>query len=105
MSTLTPPGALGKRSHKPDQTDFQRDKMRLSPYRCHLIVVQICSQVDKLFRLEDLYNSSPVLYQAIGGPNSNSLAHWFLISDGLDDYFTVPPSTGGIAGWDTSIYR
>jgi hypothetical protein len=69
------------------------------------IVWDLCDRIDKLFRAELYYMQDPVDYQGRGGPNSNSLAHWFLIQSDLWNYFSAPPGTGGMGGWDTPVRR
>jgi len=88
----TPNGRLGTNAHGDSQWDITLDTSN-DPL--------ICSQVNNLFSLEKKYNSNPVQYFLASGPNSNSLAPWFLVNDGLGNCFTAPPAT---TAWDTSIY-
>jgi len=64
----------------------------------------LCGQINSIFSYEMYYNAYPVSYMPVGGPNSNSLAHYFLTSAGLSGIFSEPPGTGGLGGWWTPIY-
>jgi hypothetical protein len=70
-----------------------------------ITVWDLCDRIDRIFWAEIYYMADPVEYRPVGGPNSNSLAHWFLIQVDLWVYFSAPPGTAGIAGWDTPLRR
>ncbi len=57
-----------------------------------------------MFYNENFYSHYPVQYNPIGGPNSNSLAHWFLLQTDLYMYYSAPPGTDGNSGWYQPIY-
>jgi RHS repeat-associated protein len=67
-------------------------------------VPNLCSDINTIFGDETYYNAHPVQYDAFGGPNSNSLAHWLLDMGGVFMYFSAPPGTTGEGGWNNPVY-
>jgi RHS repeat-associated protein len=69
-----------------------------------LVDTALCGQISSILLAETAYNQNQVRYGPIGGPNSNSLAHFFLTAGGLGWVFTAPPGTSGLGGWNTPVY-
>jgi RHS repeat-associated protein len=68
------------------------------------VIRSLCSKIDQLISsaIKD-YSQDPVSYIGIGGPNSNSLAHYLLGQIGLSTLFTPPPGTDYLGGWFTPV--
>jgi hypothetical protein len=60
----------------------------------------LCSQISSILSAEASYNQNQVGYWLFG-PNSNSLANFFLNAGGLGWVFTAPPGT---TGWNVPVY-
>jgi len=83
-----------------DRSWFLGNPLRGTP----LPYLTCVDKINQIFEAENYY-SPPVAYDAIGGPNSNSLAHWLLLSVNLAFYFSPPPEQAArVAGLRQSTH-
>jgi RHS repeat-associated protein len=62
---------------------------------------EVCDAIADMIAAVDRYNSrSPVKYNPLLGPNSNSAARYLLEAGGVASYFRRPPN---VPGWDVQI--